>query len=686
MDDLLADFIAEARDMMEALSGEIVAWENDPGDKERLDAIFRFVHTVKGNCGFFDFPQLEKLSHAAEDSLADCRAGRRQADQALVSAVLAVIDRIAEMVDAIGEGGQVPEGDDDALIAALAEGAESSRPQEAAAAAPSAKTARHAATPRTIRLPVDLLDRVMSGVSDMAVARNDLARRLAQSDGETGLEAPFNRLSAILVDLSEAITRIRMQRIDTLFAGFPRLVRDLSHELGKQVMVEVESGDVEIDREMIEVVRDPMVHIIRNAIDHGIERPAERLAAGKREIGSLTITARQTGSEIRIGIVDDGKGIDGDKLVAKAIAAKLITAEEAKALTPRERNMLICLPGLSTAKEVTAVSGRGVGMDVVRANIEKIGGSLVIDSTPGSGTRMMLNIPLTLSIVPSLTIGIAGHTFALPRSYVEEIVRSAGEEMDKNWMGGRKFITLRGQRIPCVGLEEVLDVESTCPEDARLYVLIKLVGGDVFGLAVDAIHNHEELVVKPIAPVLMACGLYVGTTQLDDGSPVPMLDVAGVARAAGMISEVKDRTIRTGAGETRVEEKDLRPALLFVGFDGRERAIEMDDVRRIEKLPRSAVRRGEGDTAQIVIDGRIVPLLGLSGDLPEGEVAMFRLGDGSNEVAFAYERMIDLVEFDPLALSKSRKSGERLALVGGRPVELLDAGSFESRMPVTEGA
>ena len=686
MDDLLADFIAEARDMMEALSGEIVAWENDPGDKERLDAIFRFVHTVKGNCGFFDFPQLEKLSHAAEDSLADCRAGRRQADQALVTAVLAVIDRIAEMVDAIGEGGDVPEGDDEALIAALAEGAETARPQETAAAAPSAKTARQTATPRTIRLPVDLLDRVMSGVSDMAVARNDLARRLAQSNGETGLEAPFNRLSAILVDLSEAITRIRMQRIDTLFAGFPRLVRDLSHELGKQVMVEVESGDVEIDREMIEVVRDPMVHIIRNAIDHGIESPAERLAAGKREIGSLTITARQTGSEIRIGIVDDGKGIDGDKLVAKAIAAKLITAEDAKGLTTRERNMLICLPGLSTAKEVTAVSGRGVGMDVVRANIEKIGGSLVIDSTPGSGTRMMLNIPLTLSIVPSLTIGVAEHTFALPRSYVEEIVRSAGEEMDKNWMGGRKFITLRGQRIPCVGLEEVLGIESSCPDDARLYVLIKLVGGDVFGLAVDAIHNHEELVVKPIAPVLMACGLYVGTTQLDDGSPVPMLDVAGVARAAGMISEVKDRTIRTGAGETRVEEKDLRPALLFVGFDGRERAIEMDDVRRIEKLPRSAVRHATGDTAQIVIDGRIVPLLGLSGELPDRELAMFRLGDGASEVAFAYERMIDLVEFDPLSITKAKKSGERLALVGGRPVELLEVSTLEARAPVTEGA
>jgi len=281
MDDLLAEFIAESRDMLEALSGEIVAWEADPADRTRLDAIFRFVHTVKGNCGFFEFPRLEALSHAAEDALADVRAGRRQADKALVSAVLAVIDRIAEIVDAIGDGREQPETDDAPLIAALCGAGEEGASAPAAVSTPVQR--RQSAAPRTIRLPVDLLDRVMSGVSDMAVARNDLARRITQQEGETGLDAPFNRLSAILADLREAITRIRMQRIETLFSGFPRMVRDLSHELGKQVMVEIESGDVEIDREMIEIVRDPLVHLIRNAVDHGIETPAERQAAGKRE-------------------------------------------------------------------------------------------------------------------------------------------------------------------------------------------------------------------------------------------------------------------------------------------------------------------------------------------------------------------------------------------------------------------
>lgn len=685
MDDLLAEFIAESRDMLEALSGEIVAWENEPGDRARLDAIFRFVHTVKGNCGFFEFPRLEALSHAAEDALADVRAGRRQPDQALVSAVLAVIDRIAEIVEAIGAGAELPADDDAPLIAALEGNGDEADRAHAAPASSTNRSSRQSAMPRTIRLPIDLLDRVMSGVSDMAVARNDLARRLAQHEGETGLESPFNRLSAILGDLREAITRIRMQRIETLFSGFPRLVRDLSQELGKQVMVEVESGEVEIDREMIEVVRDPLVHLIRNAVDHGIEPPAERRAAGKREIGLLQISARQTGSEIRIGIVDDGRGIDGEKLVEKAIAAGLLTAEDATLLTTRERNALICEPGLSTAKEITAVSGRGVGMDVVRSNIEKIGGSLVIDSTPGSGTRMMLNVPLTLSIVPSLTIAVGGQVFAIPRSYVEEIVRASSEEMDRTQIGGREFITVRGQRIACIGLDEVLGLQSNCARQARLCVLIRLVGGDTFGLAVDTIHDHEELVVKPIAPILMASGFYVGTTQLDDGSPVPMLDVSGIARSAGMIREVKDRTLRKVRSEQQAEERPLVPALMFRGFDGNERAVEMDAVRRIEKLPVEALRTDADGSAQIVIDGRIVPLAGLGKLRIEGEtINLFRVGEGGREMAYAYAEIIDLCEFDPADVVSG--AGQKLALINGRPVELYDSEALLARPALVSAA
>ena len=276
MDDLIADFVAESREMLEALGGEIVAWEASPDDRARLDSIFRFVHTVKGNCGFFEFPRLEALSHAAEDALADVRAGRRLPDAALVSAVLAVIDRIGEMVATIEAGDPLPPGDDSALIAALQPGAEG---LVAPAAIPGEAGGRNATAPRTIRLSVELLDRVMSGVSDMVLARNELARRLRESNGDVVVDGAFERLSGIIAEMRDAITRTRMQRVENLFVGLPRMVRDLSADLGKQVMVDISGSDVELDREMIEMIRDPLTHIVRNSVDHGIERPADRLKA-----------------------------------------------------------------------------------------------------------------------------------------------------------------------------------------------------------------------------------------------------------------------------------------------------------------------------------------------------------------------------------------------------------------------
>ncbi|MCB2066407.1 MAG: chemotaxis protein CheW [Erythrobacter sp.] len=690
MDDLLDEFVAEARDMLEALSSEVVAWEADPADADRLGAIFRFVHTIKGNCGFFDLPRLERLSHAAEDLLGDCRAGRRRPDQALVSAVLEVLDRIALIVDGIATGVECPATDDARLIEALGDASDTVLPvsedvvagdgdeDDAAAvdadvqAAPGA--GNRAIAQRTIRLPIDLLDRVMSGVSEMAVARNELARKLHDASGDTDLVTPFNRLSVVLDDLGAAIARIRMQPIETLFAGLPRLVRDLSRDLGKQAVLTVDDGDVEIDRELVEVVRDPLLHIIRNALDHGLETPEQRLAAGKPEAGKLSITARQTGSEIRIGVVDDGRGIDPQALVERAIAAGVTTAEAAAAMTPRERNMLVCTPGLSTKGEVTSISGRGVGMDLVRANIERLGGSLVIDSTPGSGTRMMLNVPLSLSIIPSLTVGVGEHLFALPRSYVDEIVHASGEGVRTFAMGGRSFIELRGEQVPCAGLEDLLHVTSAKQARDRLYLLIKLVGGDVFGLAVDAIHDHQDLVIKPISPVIMGCGFYVGATQLDDGRPVPMLDVAGIARGAGMIGEVRHIKVSEPAMAKPVEEKPLVPALMFVGFDGHERAIEMSAVARLEKIDAAAARRGRDGSTQVVLDDRIVPLLGIDGDLPTGQLRLLRIEDGLTEIAFAIARMVDLIEFDPAKVKQQGRAGQRkrLALVDGRPVELLD--------------
>ena len=696
MDDLLADFIAETREMLEASGGELVAWEADPADRARLDTIFRFVHTVKGNCGFFDFPRLAGLSHAAEDALADCRAGRRDPDQQLVTAVLAVIDRIAAMIDAIEAGEPFLEGGDETLIAMLdvshetmsSGGLEGIKPGPNpplhapadtlfAASEDQAAPYRRAdavAAQRTIRLPVELLDRVMSGVSDMVLARNDLAHRLRQAGTQPTIDGPFERLTTILSDVRDAITRMRMQRIETLFGALPRLVRDLSAELGKQVMVDLDGGDVELDREMIETIRDPLTHIIRNAIDHGIEAPSVRLANAKREIGLLAIAARQSGNTISIVISDDGRGLDEERIAAKAIATGLITAAE-RAVAPRDKILnLIFEPGFSTADVVSNVSGRGVGLDVVRQNLEKVGGSIKVSSAPGEGTLFSLQIPLTLSIIAGLTVEVGGHRFAIPQSYVEEIVQASARALEFTRMGETALVTFRGTRVPCLMLGKVLGVTS-CEIAASepTLVMLRLASGDLFALAVEGIHNHGDLVVKPLAPAVMRSGLYAGSTLLDDGQPVLLLDVANIAAQANLVSDTRVRALGM-LDEDAAATSDSPRAMLFTDFAGRRSAVRLELVQRIETAPATAIDHS-GARPRVVIDGLILPLIGLP-DMPlaQPRVRLLRLSDGACELLYAVREVEDAVELtealrpvpeDPLA--------EAVTLIGGQPVTLIDA-------------
>jgi two-component system chemotaxis sensor kinase CheA len=668
MDDLIADFVAESREMLEALGGEIVAWEANPDDRARLDSIFRVVHTVKGNCGFFDFPRLEALSHAAEDALADVRAGRRHPDGPLVSAVLAIIDRIAEMIAAIEAGEDFPDGDDSALIDALEPGAEG-------AAAPVVTTVAEqarGAPPRTIRLSVELLDRVMSTVSDMVLARNELARRLRETSTDVSVDGAFERLSAIIAEMRDAITRTRMQRIENLFVALPRMVRDLSAELGRQVLVDIEGGDVELDREMIEMIRDPLTHIIRNAVDHGIEAPAERLKAGKREIGILSVSARQSGNQILIDIHDDGRGIDGNRLVEKAIAAGILDKKEAAKLAPREQLALIFEAGLSTAKEVTAISGRGVGMDVVRSNIERIGGIVEVDSTPGEGTRMTLRVPLTLTIIPALTVSIAGQHFAIPRSAIVEIVRANGESVTLDSLGGAGVATIRGNRVPEVALADILGLESNVAKEERNLVVLRPAGGDVYALGVARIHDHEELVVKPAAPQVMATGLYAGTTLADDGSPILLFDPAGLAEVGGVKLEAQDRTARVAEGSATAAAKSVS-VLLFRGLDGGRRALRLAVVDRIEEVPVKAIKPGAGQL-RVQLGKAILPLAGVNDDLGNEKVRVFRLNDGTHEIGYAFREVIDLSAIDSDVIPAENPAEiSGVTLIGGEPAELVDA-------------
>lgn len=670
MDDLINDFIAETRDMLQALAGAIVAWETEPDDRARLDEIFRFVHTVKGNCGFFDLPRLELLSHAAEDALAEVRTGKRAPDARLVSAVLAVIDRIGELVQALETGEALASADDEQLIAALTTG---SGPAAVAAVEPTAVPANdNRRGMRSIRLSVDLLDRIMNGVSDAVLARNELARSLRDYSTDISVDAAFDRVSACIAEIRDAITRTRMQRIDSLFAALPRMVRDLAGELGKQVRLEVDGGDVEMDREMIEMIRDPLTHIVRNAVDHGIEPPSDREGAGKPASGLLKVSARQSGNQILIEICDDGRGIDADKLARKAVAAGLITQAQAESLSAPQRTALMFEAGLSTAGQVTAISGRGVGMDVVRANIERIGGLVDVDSRLGHGLRLTIRVPLTLTIIPALTVGAGGQIFAIPRAAIEEILRASGASVRIETVGEAQVCSIRGRRVPLVSLAKLLGDNAASQVAEQTLVLLKPAGGDLYALAVDLVHDHEELVVKPAAPAIMAAGLYAGTTLADDGRPILLLDPSGLASRAGLRFDAADVERRLGGASGGAAVKPPTDYLLVRGLDKGALAVRLTVVERIEDVPASAVRRS-GGRFRVALGENLVPLLGCEQPPSTDRMRLLRLTDGATELAYAFADTADIISFSG-DIRPAATPGEiaGVALIEGEQVEILD--------------
>ena len=663
MDDLLQEFIAETRETLEALSGEILAWEADPADRQRLDAIFRFVHTVKGSCGFLDLPRLMRLSHSAEDVLSAVRAGTRVADTQLVNAVLAIVDRIGEIVEAIDGGAALDDSGEDLLIAALDGREQPSTPQASAPIVQRAPT-------RSVRLSVDLLDRMMSGMSDMVLARNELARRLRlDADPDPAVEASLERLSMTVAEMRDTVTRTRMQKIDALFSALPRMVRDTAASLGKSVALSIEGSDVELDREMIEMMRDPLGHIIRNSIDHGIEAPAERRAVGKRENGTLTVAARQSGNQIVVEIADDGRGIDTGKLVAKLADAGTHDEQALRSLSEAARLDLIFEPGTTTKDEVSTVSGRGVGMDVVRANIEQIGGRIALSNRPGSGLSTTIHVPLTLSIISAIVVGVGSQRFAMSRQSIEEIVRvraNGAARIDR--LGDTKIATIRDRRLPLVDLPRTLGLVGRDAATPEMLVIIAI-GGGSFALAVDDVLDDEELVIRPAAPAVMAFGIYAGQTLPDSGSPMLLLDGPGLAAAAGL---------QFGREQARapepVDEPDApgMPSLLFCDLDGVRRAIPLAVVDRVETGPAHRIHDIAGER-RLVSDGQILPLIACADIGERAEIGILRLTDGVSEIAYAIAEALDIADL-PRDLAIMRQPGmvAGIVQVDGTPIEVLD--------------
>ena len=661
MDDLLQEFIAETRETLEALSGEIVAWEADPTDRARLDAIFRFVHTVKGSCGFLDLPRLARLSHAAEDVLAAVRDGKRVPDTALVNAVLAIVDRIGEIVEAIDSGVALDDSSEDLLIAALAEDA-----QPVMQAQPANMPRPNS---RSVRLNVDLLDRMMSGMSEMVLARNELARRLRDESVDPLVEAALERLSLTVAEMRDTVTRTRMQKIDALFSALPRMVRDTAGELGKQVALSIDGSDVELDREMIELMRDPLVHIIRNAVDHGIEAPADRKLAGKREAGRLIVSARQSGNQILIEIADDGRGIDVDRLMAKARQQKLLPEADLAGMDAAAKLDLIFHPGLSSRDTVTAISGRGVGMDVVRANIEHIGGRVHLSNQPGRGLTIVIYVPLTLSIMSTIVVGVGGQRFAIARQSVDEILRVRGDAVRIDTIGDSELATVRGRRLPLVSLGRLLGVAERDDDGGRTLAIISTRDGE-YALSIDHVIDTEELVVKPAAPAVMATGVYAGQTLPDSGLPMLLLDGSGIAAVAGL------RFHRAAAADDEgvaADQVAAIPALLFEDLDGQRRVLPLAAIDRVEPVSTDAIRRTAGQW-RLAIGGALVPLHSAAAIGDRLEVPVLRLTDGTTEIAYAIHEPIEIVQL-PAEIAPARGAGPiaGVVLIEGEQVELLDA-------------
>jgi two-component system chemotaxis sensor kinase CheA len=679
IDDLLNDFLAETAEILAEAGGALVAWEADPADRAQLDAIFRLVHTIKGSSGFLSLPRVTALSHAAEDALDQVRRGNRPPNAALVTAVLAIIDRLSGLCTSLGSTGTEPQGDDGDVIGALA--LVDDTPAAAAAPVEAEATEEDINTDllqswRSIRVPLPLLDSVMTGVTDIVLARNEFARMLRESGADASVIASFDRLSDSIAGMRQSVSQMRMQRIDKLFAPLPRIVRDLAQELGKKIRFATSGGEVELDREMMENIRDPLIHIVRNAIDHGIEPLDERVAAGKGVTANIAVSARQSGNQIEIEVRDDGRGLSPDALVAKALAVRIIGAAEAKALSPREKLELIFRPGFSTATKITAISGRGVGMDIVKANLEKIGGVVELRNDEGRGLSIVLRVPMTLTIISGLMVRASGQYFAIPRGSVREILLETSDSVRIDRVGGGELVTVRGEQFPLLRLEQVLggEIDDGEDRDDRAIILIRPGQGLSYALSVAAIHDHEELVIKPAAPMIMATGLYAGTTLPDNGRPVLLLDVQGLLAAAGVDASEAGRShdADVEAAAEAAAARDAAQLLLFCDVGGQMRGVRLSVIERVEEVPAAALFESAG-AVQVKIGSDIFPVHAAAAPKGRDAVKLLRLHDGQSVLCYPIEAVIDIVRL-PEAVQTAPAPGliAGVVLIGGQPVELID--------------
>ncbi len=706
MDDLTREFLIESQEGLDRMERCLTDLEECPDDKELLSDIFRSVHTIKGTTGFLGFHRLEKLAHTGENLLGLLRDGKLLAAPPIITGLLELLDGLRGILKTVEETGSEGEAEDAALIeqlkllqalpaelpvSATAKDAEAraASPELHAASTETTKqkktlptppppaeppsedrvpvkpvTAAVAATDSTLRVDVALLNQMMNLVGELVLTRNQILQATAQQANFTLLA---RRLDMVTADLRESVMKARMQPVSNVFSKFPRMIRDLSQMLHRKVRLVLEGQETELDKTLLEAIKDPLTHAVRNSMDHGIEPPEVRMATGKDAEGTLRLRAYQESGHVMIEVSDDGAGIHVEKVRSKAIERGLITAERAAQLSERELLQLIFLPGFSTAEAVTNVSGRGVGMDVVRTNVEKIGGKVELESRPGLGTTLRLRIPLTLAIIPALIVKSVGQSFALPQGVLSELVHIPAERYGREieWMEGAPLYRLRGNLLPLVFLEGILKPGGgEKPGEGREnFIAVLEVDERRYGLVVDGLADPEEIVVKPLSTVLKSIGIYTGATVLGSGDLALILDPGSIAVRAGVLMNMQQE--RREAAQQQAEGDPHDAEFLVVETSGRRCAVALQDVLRIERIPITRIEY-VGLRPVLNFEGQLLPvedagnILGQRDRMiaQDEQITVVVCRDGNRHVGLAVHAVLDVA-----AGSQLREAGT------GRPAE-----------------
>ena len=740
MQNVIRDFLVESQEGLDQLDRDFLALEQNRDDADRLKSAFRAIHTIKGTCGFLSFSKLESVAHTGESLLALLRDGRLKLNQEITTALLNMVDAVRQILAAVESEGCEGGVDYSDLIATL------NRLQSPGAApAPAAlketssaekklgeiltelgrvepevvgaairqqeendprrlgeilveqgaidshdvldalrtqSESRPVVSESSIRVDVGLLDKLMNLVGELVLARNQILQFNATQQDSVFL-GTTQRLNLITTELQEGVMKTRMQPIGNVWNRLPRVVRDLATSCGKQIRLEMEGKETELDKTIIEAIKDPLTHIVRNAADHGIEMPSVRQDRGKPAEGRLLLRAFHEGGQVNIEISDDGAGVDPERVKQKALQCGLITPEQSSRMSEREATNLVFLPGFSTAEQVTNVSGRGVGMDVVKTNIEKIGGTVDLQSKPGQGTTLRIKIPLTLAIIPALVVTTGGDRFAIPQVSLLELVRLEGEQARTGIerIHGAPVYRLRGKLLPLVYLSHALKTSSEGKERESVNIVVLKADERQFGLVVEGINDTEEIVVKPLGKQLKGLSTFAGATIMGDGRVALILDVMGIAQHSNVISEGRDRALAEAAVDKGTHDAD-RQSLLLLGLGkGQRLAVPLSQVARLEEFDRAKVER-EGLQEVVQYRNQIMPLVRLEPILYPGSdpvemeetLQVVVYADGGRSVGLIVQKVLDIVSESTTVQRKSNRRPGILgsAVVQSRVTELLD--------------